>query len=161
MNLPRRTGQVQRDAAMAAPVHLCDPAMRQTAGRTVPPVQRLNHLLRSRDELLGHPKAGASWEGVMLQQCIQRVGALPEECFFWATQAGAELDLLLVRGKRRLGFEFKLTSQPTPTKSMRIAIQDLRLDRLFVVHAGQDSFPLGDGIQAIAARSLVTDVEPW
>lgn len=117
--------------------------------------------LRSRDELLGHPKAGASFEGTMLQQCIQHVGALPEECFFWATQAGAELDLLLVRGKRRLGFEFKLTSQPTPTKSMRIAIEDLRLDRLFVVHAGQDSFPLGDRIQAIAARSLVTDIEPW
>lgn len=114
----------------------------------------------SHESLLGHPKAGASWEGVMLQATVSHLGARPEERFFWATHAGAELDLLIVRGKRRLGFEFKHSSQPAPTTSMRIASKDLRLDRLVVVHAGTDSFPLGDGVQAVAASRLLEDVEP-
>jgi predicted AAA+ superfamily ATPase len=114
----------------------------------------------SRDDLFGHPKVGASWEGLMMQQTAAHLGAHPEEQYFWATHAGAELDLLVVRGRRRLGFEFKHSSQPSPTPSMRIAMRDLSLDRLVVVHAGDDSFPLGDGIEAVAARRLLTDVEP-
>ncbi len=114
----------------------------------------------TRDELLGHPKVGFSWEGTLLQQTVAHVGARSEECFFWATHGGAELDLLIVRGAQRLGFEFKHTSLPAPTKSMRVAMQDLRLDRLTVVHAGADSFPLGDGIQAVAAKRLLEDVTP-
>lgn len=112
-------------------------------------------------DLLGHPKVGASWEGTMLQQAVAHVGANPEERFFWGTHAGAELDLLLVRGKRRLGFEFKHSSQPALTASMRIAKVDLKLERLVVVHAGAQSFPLGDGIDAVAAQRLLLDVEPW
>lgn len=114
----------------------------------------------TKHDLLGHPKVGASWEGAMLQEIVAHLGALPEERFFWSTHAGAELDLLIVRGKRRLGFEIKHTSQPAPTKSMRIACRDLRLDRLTVVHSGTDSFPLGDGLQAVAAKRLLDDVEP-
>lgn len=116
--------------------------------------------IRTADDLLGHPKAGASWEGLMMQQVVTQLGALPEERFFWATQRGAELDLLLVRGKRRLGFEFKHTSQPAPTKSMAVALEDLRLDEVVVVHAGSDSFPLDDRIRAVAASRLLTDIEP-
>jgi len=96
----------------------------------------------------------------MLQQVVAHLGALPEERFFWATQAGAELDLLIVRGKRRFGFEFKHATQPATTRSMKVAIDDLKLDRLVVVHAGADSFPLGGGIQAVAATRLLEDVEP-
>jgi uncharacterized protein len=114
----------------------------------------------SRDALLGHPKVGASWEGTMLQETVAHVGAHPEERFFWSTHSGAELDLLIVRGKRRLGFEFKHSSQPAPTTSMRVAMKDLKLDKLVVVHAGNDSFPLGDGIRAVAAKRLLVDVDP-
>ncbi len=114
--------------------------------------------VHSLDELRGHPSVGASWEGFLLQQVRAVLGALPEECFFWATQAGAELDLLVIRGKRRLGFEFKHTTMPAPTKSMRIALEDLKLDRLVVVHGGADSFPLGDRIVAVAARRLLADI---
>jgi uncharacterized protein len=116
--------------------------------------------IRTVDDLLGHPKVGASWEGLMLQQVVTQLGALPEVRWFWATQGGAELDLLVVRGKRRLGFEFKHTTQPAPTRSMAVAREDLRLDDLVVVHAGSDSFPLGDGIRAVAASRLLTDVQP-
>ena len=122
----------------------------------------LHTLLRidSMDALLGHPTVGASWEGVMLRQVARQLGAEPEESFFWSTHAGAELDLLLVRGGRRVGVEIKHTSAPVPTPSMRIAMRDLRLDRLYVVHAGPETFPMGERVTAVAARRLLEDVAP-
>ena len=107
-----------------------------------------------------HPKVGASWEGFALDAVISRLGARPEECFFWATHSGAELDLLVVRGQRRLGFEFKRTTAPTVTKSMRIAQADLRLDQLGVVHAGMYSYELAPGIKAIAFNRMLEDLKP-
>jgi predicted AAA+ superfamily ATPase len=85
--------------------------------------------LRNQAALAGHPKVGASWEGFVLNEVIRQLEASPEECFFWATHAGAELDLLVVRGNRRLGFEIKLTTSPGITRSMRTAMADLRLQR--------------------------------
>lgn len=114
----------------------------------------------SMDALLGHPKVGASWEGAMLAQAVQHLGAEPEERFFWSTHAGAELDLLVVRGRQRIGVELKHTSTPAPTPSMHIAIRDLRLDRLYVIHAGKESFPIGERMIAVAAKRLLEDVAP-
>ena len=111
-------------------------------------------------DLTGHPKVGASWEGFAAAQVIRHVGARPEECYFWATHAGAELDLLVVRGQRRLGFEFKYTSAPSATRSMYSAAEDLHLDRLDVIHAGESAFPLRGGIRAVALKSLLDTVEP-
>ncbi len=116
--------------------------------------------IRSRDELVRHPKVGASWEGFGIQAVIDRLGARREECYFWGTYAGAELDLLVVRGALRLGFEFKRTVAPTVTPSMRIALESLRLRRLYVVHAGHRSADLGRGIRAIALERLLEDLEP-
>ena len=109
----------------------------------------------TRESLLEHPRLGASWEGFALQEVIARLGARPEECFFWATHGGAELDLLLARGKTRLGFEFKRTDVPRTTPSMRSALSDLRLDTLYVVHAGEHSFPLGERIRAVPIGGLL------
>lgn len=109
-------------------------------------------------ELDGHPKMGASWEGFLLDQVIRLLGARPDQCFFWATHAGAELDLLVTLGRKRLGFEFKRTSAPQVTPSMRIALSDLGLERIDVIHAGRDTFPLGDRIRAVSAARLVGDV---
>ena len=110
--------------------------------------------IRDREQLDNHPKVGASWEGFALDQTVQHLRARPEECYFWATHAGAELDLLVVRGKQRLGFEFKRTDAPTLTPSMRHALHDLRLDRLWVVHAGRNQFPLGQRVEAIGLDDL-------
>lgn len=88
------------------------------------------------------------------------LGAGPEECFFWATHQGAELDLLVVRGARRRGFDFKLTTSPAVTGSMRIALQDLRLESLDVVHAGSHTFPLAPGIRAVAIDRMLADIRP-
>jgi predicted AAA+ superfamily ATPase len=113
-----------------------------------------------REALLSHPKLGASWEGFGIQAVVDRLGARPEECFFWATHAGAELDLLVVRGSTRLGFEFKRTSAPGATRSMHIARADLRLARLDVVHAGEATFPLAPGLRALALSRLQDDLAP-
>jgi predicted AAA+ superfamily ATPase len=107
-----------------------------------------------------HPKLGASWEGFALRVVTDAIGARPEECFFWATHQGAELDLLVVRGTRRWGFEIKRTETPALTRSMRIAHEDLRLDRLDVIHAGAHSYPLAEGVRAVALGRVLEDLEP-
>lgn len=114
--------------------------------------------IESQDQLEGHPKVGASWEGFVQREVLTRIEARAEECFFWATHAGAELDLLVVRGDRRLGFEFKRTTSPTRSRSMRIARDELKLDRLEVIHAGRHTFPLGDRIRALAFERIFEDL---
>lgn len=113
--------------------------------------------IRDRRQLERHPKVGASWEGFALNAITHRLGARPEECFFWGTQAGAELDLLVVRGKQRLGFEFKRTDSPALTPSMRHAMADLKLERLWVVHAGQGRYALAPRTEAIGLSELIKD----
>lgn len=114
--------------------------------------------IKTRSELERHPKIGASWEGFVIEQVIRRMelmGFSKEDCFFWATHAGAELDLLVVRGRKRLGFEIKLTSSPQVTPSMRSSLSDLKLQRLYVIHSGDKTFQLEKNIQAIALQRLL------
>lgn len=116
--------------------------------------------IESGEDLAGHPKVGASWEGFLVKEIVERLNARPEECFFWAAHTGAELDLLVVAGRRRLGFEVKRTSAPRLTPSMRTVMTDLGLDRLDVVHAGDATFPLAPNVRAVAARALLDEIEP-
>jgi predicted AAA+ superfamily ATPase len=102
--------------------------------------------------LEGHPKLGASWEGFVIEQILRRTGE--RDAFFWATPAGAELDLLVFAGGRRIGFEIKYSDAPRPTKSMAIAQQDLALDQLFVVYPGGTSYPLRPGLDVVAIGDL-------
>lgn len=111
--------------------------------------------LPDRVALERHPIVGASWEGFIIRQISTLMDARPDQRFFWATHSGAELDLLIVRGTERLGFEVKRTSSPKVTASLRSAIETLHLDRAWVVHAGDHSFPLTSDVEAIAARDLV------
>jgi predicted AAA+ superfamily ATPase len=106
----------------------------------------LHHLLglQTFDQLQGHPKVGASWEGFALEQVLR--SRRPQQAFFWATQAGAELDLLILESGRRLGFEFKYSERPATTRSMRIAISDLKLDQLTIVCPGSVQAELDDRI---------------
>ena len=88
----------------------------------------LHHLmaLETESQLHSHPKVGSSWEGFALEQVLRQTR--PTQAYFWATQGGAELDLLVFHEGRRLGYEFKYTERPQFTRSMRIAMEDLRLD---------------------------------
>lgn len=116
--------------------------------------------IRNIDDLEGHPKVGASWEGFIIGELIRHLGAGYGECFFWATNAGAELDLLVMRSGLRLGFEIKRTSSPKITPSMRNALTDLKLNRLDVVHAGEHTFSLAENIRAVASIRLLNDIDP-
>jgi uncharacterized protein len=116
--------------------------------------------LETMDDLEKHPKVGASWEGFVLCQVIRQLGARTEECFFWATHGGAELDLLVIRGHNRLGFEIKRTSAPDLTPSMRNALSDLNLQRLDVIHAGDQTFPMHEKVRAVSLVRLLQDLPP-
>lgn len=109
----------------------------------------LHHFLGIGDMLglRAHPRYGASWEGFALEQILITHGE--RDCYFWSTQRGAELDLLLLRGGKRWGFEFKCTDAPTTTKSMHIALEDLKLAHLYVVYPGRDRYPLTSQITAL------------
>lgn len=112
------------------------------------------------EDLERHPKLGASFESFALDQVVRQLGADRRECYFWSTYSGAELDLLVVRGRKRLGFEFKHTNAPGVTKSMQIARDDLKLDSLDVVHVGAETYPLTTGIRAVAVSRIVEDLRP-
>jgi predicted AAA+ superfamily ATPase len=102
--------------------------------------------------LLAHPRSGASWEGFALEQTLRI--ADPDDAFFWATHAGAELDLLMLKGGRRLGVEFKRVDAPRLTPSMRIAMRDLKLDALQIVYPGERRYALGERIEALPLAAI-------
>ena len=114
----------------------------------------LHELLGIADEaaLLVHPRSGASWEGFALEQMLRI--AQPEQAYFWATHAGAELDLLMFKQGRRVGVEFKRMDAPRLTPSMRVAMSDLRLDALFVVYPGDRRYTLAQGVEAVPLAHL-------
>ncbi len=114
--------------------------------------------ISSYEELLRHPKVGASWEGYATEQVIARLGVRREVCFFWATHQGAELDLLVMVGGKRLGFEVKRTRVPKVTASMRIALADLRLDRLDVIYEGTETYSIADRVRAVPLTRIFRDV---
>lgn len=105
-------------------------------------------------ELRERPQIGASFEGFVVEQAIHIAGARAGEAHHWATPQGAELDLMLARGDRRVGIEVKCTDAPVVTRSMEIAMQDLRLEKLWVVHRGDLRFKLRPGIEALPVSQL-------
>jgi predicted AAA+ superfamily ATPase len=108
--------------------------------------------LRSPKDLLLHPKCGASWEGYAIEETLKVFQ--PNEAYFWATHNGAELDLLLIKGGKRIGVECKRVDAPRLTSSMRIALQDLELDRLLVIYPGAQRFPLADRTEAMPLAEI-------
>jgi predicted AAA+ superfamily ATPase len=117
--------------------------------------------LSNKEELQTHAKLGAFWEGFALEQVVQIFQATSDEVYFWSTQADAELDLLIFKKNKRIGFEFKYTDSPRTTKSMHSALVDLRLDCLIVVYPGKEKFPLTEKIIAYGLDGLgsVDDVK--
>jgi predicted AAA+ superfamily ATPase len=99
------------------------------------------------DELSAHPKFGASWEGFALEQVMSLAG--PRDAYFWGTHGGGELDLLLLRRGRRFGIEFKLADAPRMTKSLHVALQDLKPERIWVVYPGTERYALHAKVEAL------------
>lgn len=114
--------------------------------------------LDTREAIESHPQLGASWKGFLLSQIQTVLGARTDQCFFWATHAGAELDLLITAGNRRLGFEIKRTATPRLTRSLRSAIDTLKIERAWVIHGGDESFSLAEDVEAVAASRILEDL---
>lgn len=108
--------------------------------------------IESMSALRSHPRYGASWEGFALEQVLAIHG--DRDAYFWSTLRGAELDLLLLRRGRRYGFEFKCTDAPSMTRSMHIALEDLRLECLYVIYPGRDRFVIHAGVEAVPLTDL-------
>ena len=109
----------------------------------------LHHLLglETMRDLASHPRYGASWEGFAIEQVLAAHGE--HEAYFYGTQRGAELDLMLLRRGRRWGFEFKCADAPRTTRSMHMVCDDLGLERLWVVYPGDREYPLADRITVL------------
>ena len=104
------------------------------------------------EQLSGHPKVGASWEGYVIEQLLVALNS--RDVYFWATHAGAELDVFVRASGKRYGFEIKYTDAPRTTRSMRTAQHDLNLERLFVVYPGAESYSLDDRIDVLPVTEI-------
>ena len=103
--------------------------------------------INSELDLYTHPKIGASWEGYAVEETIKAIH--PDEAYFWGTHNGAEIDLLLLKDGKRIGIECKRKDAPHLTPSMKIAMEDLQLDRLIVFYPGDKAYPLADRIEVV------------
>ncbi len=113
--------------------------------------------LNSRRGVLSHPKAGASFEGMVIEHIINRLRS--RSCYFWGTHGGAELDLLVIVNGKRYGFEIKYRDSISTTRSMRSAIQDLKLEHLWIVHPGAENYQLDETISTVSFERITTLVD--
>jgi len=106
-------------------------------------------------QLQGHPIAGASWEGFVVEQVA---AALPHDAqlSFYRTAAGTELDLVIERANRKLGVEIKFSSAPKPTKGFWHALQDLQIDRAYVIAPVPRRYPLADRVDVVPVSEVGT-----
>ena len=111
--------------------------------------------VETRDSLLGHPQAGASWEGFVVEQIIRQ--APPRtEFFFYRSSGGAEIDLLVKQPGQQIptAVEVKLSLSPTPERGFWQALADLGCTRGYVVYPGMDRYSLRAGVEVIPVRDV-------
>ncbi len=113
--------------------------------------------IHSPHHLLSHPKCGASWEGYVIEEVFKALE--PDEAYFWATHNGAEIDLIVLKEGRLLGIECKRMDAPRLTPSMRIALDDLNLERIAVVYPGTQRYRLAERVEAVPLAALVEGME--
>jgi predicted AAA+ superfamily ATPase len=105
-------------------------------------------------EIQTNPKLGASWEGFAIEQIISRLKT--RDYYYWRTHAGLELDLLVMKNGKRLGFEIKYSETPKVTRSMHQIIEDLKLDLFFIVYQGKHKLILEDKIQLLPVINIIS-----
>jgi hypothetical protein len=113
--------------------------------------------IRTERELMSHPKSGASWEGYVIEEVLRAVE--PDEAYFWATHQGAEIDLLLRKDGRLFGVECKRADAPRLTPSIRIALADLKLQRIAVIYPGKRRYALADKVEAVPLTAVVKGMQ--
>lgn len=117
--------------------------------------------IRTQLGLRTHKDYGFSWEGFALEQVIRVLRLRDSECFSHAVHSGPEMDLVVERGDRRYGFEFKASDTPGNTDSIRQVIADLDLTQVYIIHSGDRDYPINEKVQAVAARNLPALRDRW
>lgn len=102
-----------------------------------------------------HPKVGASWEGFALEEICRFYETDPQDCYFWGSHNNAELDLLILKKGKKMGFEFKYQDSPKMTPSMKIALEDLELDSFYVIYPGNRTYNLNEKIQVTSLEEFL------
>ncbi|MFC1807445.1 ATP-binding protein [Candidatus Omnitrophota bacterium] len=109
--------------------------------------------LKTRSDLLSHPRCGSSWEGYVIEEVIRVLE--PDDIYFWATHNGAEIDLVLFKQGRMYGIECKRADGPTMTPSMQIALEDLGLERIFVIYPGQKCYSIHKKVDVLPLNVFI------
>ena len=119
----------------------------------------LNSLLglKTEAEVLRHPSCGASWEGYVIEEAIHSVET--DDVYYWATHQGAEIDLVFTKGGRMYGIEVKRADAPTMTPSMRIALEDLKLERIAVIYPGNKRYSLHKKIDVVPFETIMGGIK--
>ena len=110
--------------------------------------------IESEKDLLVHPKCGASWEGYVIEEAITSFN--PQEVYFWATHNGAELDLMMIINGKKIGIECKRMDAPRMTPSIRIALEDLGLERLLVIYPGDKAYSLANTVDVVPLEGFLS-----
>ncbi len=108
--------------------------------------------IRSEKELFSHPAYGASWEGYVVEEVHKSLA--PDESSFWRTHNGAEVDLVLHKGRYKFGIECKRSDAPSLTASINVALKDLELSHVFIVYPGERTYSVAKRVTAIPLGTL-------
>lgn len=113
--------------------------------------------LEDMSQLYNFPRLGTYWESFALEQVIAATQTDPRNCYFWGIQSRAELDLLIFKKGKRLGFEFKYTDSPRVTASINTAIETLKLDHLYIVCPFNDEYPKAENITVKGLETFINN----
>ncbi len=110
--------------------------------------------IETKEAVLSHPVVGASWEGMCIENLLTCAPA-NVQAYFYRTSSGAEIDLLLHWPSNDLwAIEIKRSLTPKVERGFHTACEDLQPARKLVVYPGNESFPLGHGVQAMPLATL-------
>lgn len=113
--------------------------------------------IKTEAELPRHPACGASWEGFVIEEIVHVVE--PDDVYYWATHQGAEIDLVLFKGGKMYGIEIKRQDAPTMTPSMRIALEDLKLEHIAVVYPGAKRYELHKKVSVVPFNRVIGGIK--
>ena len=113
------------------------------------------------DAVLGHPVAGTSWEGLVIETLIRAAPARTRASFY-RTATGAEVDLILeLSGGRVWAIAVQRGLVGAPGRRLRIALDDVKPDKGFIVYGGRERYPTKGGVEAIGLREMAEALADW
>jgi predicted AAA+ superfamily ATPase len=106
------------------------------------------------EQLRASPRLANSWKGFVLEEIISHYNIPEKDCYFWSTHAGTWIDLFIILDGKRIAFEFKCLDRPKLKPSMKISVEDLNLDHLYVIYPGEETLSLSDKVTAMGLEQF-------